>query len=46
MILREETKEVYDYDSYMQALNVPGFVPILLGKLEKKDDKYRIVKNM
>ena len=45
MILREETKEVYDYDSYMQALQVPGFVPILIGKLEKRDGKYRIIKN-
>jgi hypothetical protein len=44
MILREETKDVYDYDSYMQALKVPGVVPILLGKLEKKDGKYRIIK--
>jgi hypothetical protein len=44
MILREETKDVYDYDSYMQALKVPGVVPILLGKLEKKDGKYIIIK--
>jgi len=44
MILREETKEVYDYDSYQQALLNPGIRPILLGKLEKKDGKYRIVK--
>jgi hypothetical protein len=45
MILREETKDVYDYDSYMQALKVPGIVPILLGKLQKKDGKYIIIKN-
>lgn len=44
MILREETKEVYDYDSYQQALQNPGIRPILLGRLEKKDGKYRIVK--
>jgi hypothetical protein len=44
MILREETKEVYDYDSYIQALQIPGLTPILLGKLEKKDGKYRIIK--
>ena len=44
MILREETREVYDYDSYMHAIQVPGFTPILLGKLEKKDGKYRIIK--
>ena len=44
MILREETREVYDYDSYMHAIQVPGFTAILLGKLEKKDGKYRIIK--
>ena len=44
MILREETKEVYDYDSYQQALQHPGINPILLGKLDKKDGKYRIIK--
>ena len=44
MILREETRGVYDYDSYKYALEHPGHVPILLGQLEKKDGKYRIVK--
>ena len=44
MILREETKEIYDYESYQQSLRTPGLRPILLGKLEKKDGKYRIVK--
>jgi len=44
MILREETKEVYDYESYQLAIKTPGIKPILLGRLEKKDGKYRIVK--
>ena len=44
MILREETRGIYDYDSYKYALEHPGHVPILLGQLEKKDGKYRIVK--
>ena len=44
MILREETKQVYDYDSYQQALTTPGLRPILLGRLEKTDGKYRIIK--
>jgi hypothetical protein len=44
MILREETRGIYDYDSYRYALEHPGHVPILLGQLEKKDGKYRIVK--
>ena len=44
MVLREETKQVYDYESYMQAKQVPGVQPILLGTLEKKDGKYRIIK--
>ena len=44
MILREETKEVFDWESYQEALKTPGVKPILLGKLEKKDGKYRIIK--
>ena len=44
MILREETKQVYDYDSYQQALMTPGIRPILLGNLDKKDGIYRIIK--
>jgi hypothetical protein len=44
MILREETREIYDYDSYMEALENTGVVPILLGKLEKNNGVYRIVK--
>ena len=45
MILREETKEIYDFDSYIQALQNPGYSPILLGILEKKDGKFRIIKS-
>ena len=44
MILREDTKEVYDYESYMNALETPGIVPIIIGKLEKsKEGKYKII---
>ena len=31
---REETGEVYDLDSYMQALEIPGLQPTLVGRLE------------
>jgi hypothetical protein len=44
LILREETKEIYDYDSYIQATQVPGTIPILIGKLVMKDGKYKIFK--
>jgi len=30
-----DTKQVYDYDSVIQAKQVPGVRPILLGKLVK-----------
>ena len=43
MILKESTKEVFDYDSYIQALETPEMVPILIGLLEKnKDGKYTL----
>ncbi len=32
---RKETGEVYDYDSYIQAIKIKGVNPILKGKLEK-----------
>jgi hypothetical protein len=45
MVLREETKQVYDYDSYIQAKQVPGVRPILIGRLEQTNGKYRIVQS-
>jgi hypothetical protein len=45
--VRMETKQVYDYDSVLQAKRVPGVRPILLGKLVKdKMGKYEIVKEL
>ena len=41
--LRERTGEVYDYDSYLQALKNPGVNPTLIGKLEKKGKDFRLV---
>ena len=38
---RQETKEVYDYDSYLHATKNPLVNPLLIGKLEKTEgDKY------
>ena len=36
---RKETGEVYDLDSYKQAIRVPGAQPILKGRLEKDANK-------
>ena len=36
--MNEKTGELYDLDSYKQALAVPGFDPRYLGKLVKKPD--------
>ena len=43
--VRTDTKQVYDYESVMQAKRVPGVRPILLGKLMKNQQgKYEIVR--
>jgi hypothetical protein len=34
-MLRMDTRQVYDYDSVIQAKQTPGIRPILLGKLVK-----------
>ncbi len=46
MILRKATNEVFDYESYMNALEKPGLQPKLIGKLQKtKEGKYRLLDN-
>jgi len=40
--LRTDTMEVYDMDSYKQALQNPNVEPTLVGKLIKDDGKYKI----
>ena len=41
---RAETKQLYDYDSYIQAKKVPGVVPILIGELVTDGNKQYIRK--
>jgi hypothetical protein len=44
-MLRMDTNQVYDYDSVIQAKQVPGVRPLLIGKLVKNQrGKYEIVK--
>ena len=44
-MLRMDTRQVYDYDSVIQAKEVPGVRPILIGKLVKNErGEYEIVK--
>jgi len=44
-MLRMDTRQVYDYESVIQAKQVPGVRPILLGKLVKNSKgEYDIVK--
>jgi hypothetical protein len=44
-MLRMDTKQVYDYDSVIQAKQTPGIRPILIGKLTKNNKgEYEIVK--
>jgi hypothetical protein len=42
--LRQETGEVYDLESYQQALEIPGMRPTLVGRLEKQPNgKYKFI---
>jgi hypothetical protein len=44
-MLRLDTNDVYDYDSIIQAIKIPGIRPILLGKLvQNEEGEYQIVK--
>ena len=40
--LRKDTMELYDMDSYQQALQNPNVEPYLLGKMIKENGKYKI----
>ena len=40
--LRKETGQVYDYDSYVQAIKIPGVEPTEVGKLEKSGSKLKL----
>lgn len=43
-IIRENTDEVYDFETYQQALEVPGFKPVLVGQMQKqKNGKYTFI---
>jgi hypothetical protein len=35
-ILRDGTYDVYDYDTYQRALEIPGTMPVLVGSVEKQ----------
>jgi hypothetical protein len=44
--LRMDTKQVYDYNSVLQAKQIPGVKPILIGKLVKNSNgDYEIIKD-
>jgi hypothetical protein len=44
-MLRMDTKQVYDHDSVIQARQIPGIRPLLIGKLLKNSiGKYEIVR--
>jgi hypothetical protein len=46
-MLRKDTKQVYDYDSVIQAKQIPGVRPILIGKLVKNSSgAYEIIKEI
>jgi hypothetical protein len=47
LALRVGTDLVYDYDSVIQAREIPGVRPLLIGKLEKRaDGKLQLVKGI
>ena len=43
-ILRSGTDDLYDYDTYQQALEVPGTMPVFVGRIEKqRNGKFKFV---
>ena len=45
-MLRVDTNQVYDHDSVIQALKIPGVRPVLLGKLVKtREGNYEIIRD-
>ena len=44
-MLRLDNNKLYDYDSIIQAKQIPGIKPILLGQLAMNDNgEYEIIK--
>jgi hypothetical protein len=45
-MLRVDNNQIYDYESVLQALRIPGVRPVLLGKLVKsRDGNFEIVRD-
>jgi hypothetical protein len=45
-MLRVDTNQIYDYESVVQALRIPGVRPVLLGKLVKsREGNFEIVRD-
>jgi len=45
-MMRVDTQQIYDYDSVIQALKVPGVRPVLLGKLVKnREGNFEIIRD-
>jgi hypothetical protein len=45
-MMRVDTQQIYDYDSVIQALKIPGVRPVLLGKLVKnRDGNFEIIRD-
>ena len=45
-MMRVDTQQIYDYESVLQALKIPGVRPVLLGKLVKnRDGNFEIIRD-
>ena len=45
-MMRVDNNQIYDYDSVIQALKIPGVRPVLLGKLVKnREGNYEIIRD-
>jgi hypothetical protein len=45
-MMRVDTQQIYDYESVIQALKIPGVRPVLLGKLVKnRDGNFEIIRD-
>ena len=44
--MNERLGNLYDYDSYFQALEKPGFEPVMVGTVETNSKGQQVVKKV
>jgi hypothetical protein len=44
--MNDRLGNLYDYDSYLQALEMPGFEPVMVGTVETNNKGQQVVKKV